>query len=124
MSIDIDRNKFDDMEWEHLSDKIRRKMVYGEKAMLTLIELDDGTVVPQHSHENEQITYVLSGRMRFWFGADRETEIEVGPGETLVIPSSVPHEALMIGDVVEMDIFAPPRQDWIDGTDDYLREEH
>ena len=79
-------------------------------------------VVPLHHHENEQVTEVLSGTIRFWFGENKEQTMDLNAGETVVIPSNLPHEALMVGDVEEVDIFSPPRQDWIDGSDDYLRK--
>ena len=85
------------------------------------IYLKDGFLVPLHSHVHEQITQVISGRMRFAFGEDRAEVAEYGPGDVVVIPSNLPHEALAIGDVEEMDMWTPRRDDWLDGTDDYLR---
>jgi len=74
-----------------------------------------------HSHYNEQITQVVSGLMRFRFGEDGEQEVEVGPGGVVVIPENLPHEAQIVGDVVEIDMWAPRREDWLNKTDDYLR---
>lgn len=107
---------------EQVNDKMKRQLVYGEKVMVSRIQFEDGCIVPLHHHENEQITQVVSGQMRFWFGADESEIIELGPGDTIVIPANLPHKALTIGPVEEIDIFAPPRQDWIDGTDDYLKK--
>jgi len=76
------------------------------------------TVVPA---EHEQVTQVLSGQIRFWFGENKEQVMDLYPGDVVVIPSNLPHEALMIGDVDEVDTWSPPRQDWLDKTDDYLR---
>ena len=103
---------------EAINPKMRRRMVWGERLMATLIEFKAGAVVPTHQHENEQLTYCLSGTMRFTF-PDRE--IMLRGGEVLLIPGNVPHGAEMLEEVVEMDFFSPPRQDWISGTDAYLR---
>ena len=112
---------WDDVELETVNDKMRRRIVTGERMTVARIYFKDGFLVPQHSHENEQITQVVSGTMRFSFGDDRSEVVDVGPGEVVVIPSNVPHEALCIGDVEEMDMWAPRRDDWLDKTDDYLR---
>ncbi len=111
-----------DVPEEEVTPKMRRKLVYGEKVMIAKIRFMDGFLVPQHSHENEQITQVTKGTIRFWFGQNKDEVIDVHAGETIVIPPWVPHEALMIGDVEETDTWAPIRQDWLDGTDDYLRK--
>ena len=112
---------WEDIPFEHVNEHMKRRIVSGERMMVAQIHLKDGFVVPLHSHDNEQITQIFSGRMRFWFGAEKEVEKEFGPGDVVVIPSNLPHEALMIGDVVELDMWAPPRQDWPDKSDDYLR---
>jgi quercetin dioxygenase-like cupin family protein len=83
--------------------------------------LKKGVDVPRHSHENEQITYILEGALQFWLGANDERELIVRAGEVLVIPSNVPHRALALEDTLDMDVFNPPRQDWLDGTDAYIR---
>ena len=103
---------------EAINPKMTRRMVWGERLMAALIEFKAGAVVPTHQHENEQLTYCLSGTMRFTF-PDRE--IMLRGGEVLLIPGNVPHGAEMLEEVVEMDFFSPPRQDWISGTDAYLR---
>jgi len=90
--------------------------------MLAHVYLKKGCVVPRHSHENEQITYILEGRLRFWLGADEAQILEVGAGEVLHIPSGVQHKAEALEDTLDVDIFSPPRQDWLDKTDDYLRQ--
>ena len=106
---------------EEVTPAMHRKIIHGEKIMVSRIQFKDGFLVPLHHHENEQITQVLSGTMRFWFGPDKEQTLDVHAGEMIVIPPNLPHEALMIGDVEEIDIWAPPRTDWLDGTDQYLR---
>lgn len=117
----INKIKWSDVPVEQVNDKMQRQLVYGKKIMIAKMKFKDGFLVPQHSHENEQITQVQKGIIKFWFGENKEQIVEVHAGETVVIPGNLPHEALMIGDVEETDTWAPPRQDWIDGTDDYLK---
>ena len=112
---------WDKMEKEKVTDVIQRKVISGEKAMIAQIFLDKGAVVPMHSHENEQITYLLEGSLKFWIGQERE-EMILQAGEVLHIPSNVPHQAEALEDCVDVDVFCPPRQDWLDGTDDYFRK--
>jgi quercetin dioxygenase-like cupin family protein len=90
--------------------------------MLTHVYLKRGSVVPRHSHENEQLTYVLEGSLRFWLGEDLADVVDVNAGEVLVIPSWVPHRAEALADTLDVDVFSPPRADWLDGTDSYLRQ--
>ena len=114
---------WDEIELESVNPSMTRRVVTGERMTVARIYLKDGFLVPMHRHENEQITQVLKGRMRFVFGEDRAETMELGPGDVVVIPSNLPHEALCIGDVEEMDMWTPRRDDWLDGTDDYLREQ-
>ena len=114
--------RWEDVEWEVLNPRLRRRLITGERAMLAHVRLDKGCVVPQHSHENEQFTYILEGALRFWLGADRSEEQIVRAGEVLHIPSHLPHEAEALEDTLDMDIFVPPRADWLAKTDDYLRK--
>ena len=109
------------MPQEELSPQIGRKMIVGERMMLAQIFLKKGTVVPRHAHENEQITYILEGALRFHLGAAGEQEVIVRAGEVLTIPSNLPHTAEALEDTLDVDIFDPPRQDWLSGTDGYLR---
>ncbi|WP_335965468.1 cupin domain-containing protein [Galbibacter sp. PAP.153] len=118
----LEKQDWDSIPEEQVNPSMSRKLLYGEKIMIAKMKFKDGFVVPQHSHENEQITQVEKGTMRFWFGANKEQEVELKAGESIVIPPNVPHEAMMIGDVEETDTWAPPRKDWLDGTDNYLRE--
>jgi len=90
--------------------------------MLAHVYLKKGAIVPRHSHENEQITYILEGGLRFWIGEDESQVIDVRAGEVLHIPSLVQHKAEALEDTLDVDIFSPPRQDWLDKTDDYLRQ--
>ncbi|MGD2120353.1 MAG: cupin domain-containing protein [Gemmatimonadota bacterium] len=112
--------QWDKMEKEKVTDVIDRKVISGEQAMVAQIFLEKGAVVPNHSHENEQITYLLEGALRFRIGSDGE-ELILRAGEVLVIPPNVPHEAEALEDCFDLDVFSPPRQDWLDGTDDYFR---
>ena len=89
--------------------------------MVAHVYLDEGSVVPLHEHENEQLTYILEGVLRFWLGADQKEQVDVHAGEVLTIPSNLPHKAEALERTLDMDIFCPPRQDWLDGTDSYLR---
>ncbi|MGI8508985.1 MAG: cupin domain-containing protein [Gemmatimonadaceae bacterium] len=109
-----------DMPKERVTDQISRRLVTGDRMMLAHVYLDKGAIVPQHSHENEQITYILEGALRFWIGADGSEEIVVGVGQVLHIPSNVPHKAEALEDTLDVDIFSPPRQDWLNGTDSYF----
>jgi quercetin dioxygenase-like cupin family protein len=120
--IMVKKINWDDVPVEQVTDKMQRKMIYGEKVMVARMKFKDGFLVPLHNHVNEQVTQVISGTMRFWFGANKEQTMDLGPGDSVVIPAHVPHEALMIGDVEEVDTWSPIREDWLDGTDDYLRK--
>lgn len=106
---------------EQLKGTITRKLVTSERMMIAHVYLKQGDDVPLHSHENEQITYILSGALRFWLGKDGEQDVTVRAGEVLVIPSHLPHRALALEDTLDVDVFCPPREDWLQGTDGYLR---
>jgi quercetin dioxygenase-like cupin family protein len=90
--------------------------------MLAHVYLKKGAIVPRHSHENEQLTYILEGGLRFWIGPDESEVIDVMAGDVLHIPSYVQHKAEALEDTLDVDIFSPPRQDWLNKTDDYLRQ--
>lgn len=106
---------------EELNPLLHRRLITGDKGMLAHVYLDKGAVVPLHSHHNEQFTYVLEGTLRFWIGDDESEQIDVHAGEVLHIPGHVPHKAEALEDTLDLDIFIPPREDWLAGTDDYLR---
>jgi quercetin dioxygenase-like cupin family protein len=110
--------KWSDMEPEQLNPLLTRQFLTGSRSMLARIVLAKGCVVPTHAHPNEQIAFILEGALEF--NLDGETVI-VRSGEILVIPPDVPHSAIALEDTVDFDIFAPPRQDWIDKEDAYLR---
>ncbi|MGB6487860.1 MAG: cupin domain-containing protein [Steroidobacteraceae bacterium] len=106
---------------EQLKKGLSRKLITGERMMIAHVYFETGEEVPRHSHENEQLTYILSGALRFWFGANDEQEVTVRAGEVVVIPSNVPHRAVALEKTLDVDVFSPPRQDWLAGTDAYLR---
>lgn len=114
--------RWDDMPKERVTDKLQRRLVTGERMMLAHVYLDKGCIVPKHAHENEQLTYVVDGALRFWIGDQGEEELVVRSGEVLHIPSNVPHKAEALEDTLDVDIFSPPRRDWLDGSDAYLRD--
>jgi quercetin dioxygenase-like cupin family protein len=113
--------RWEDMPKEKVSDVLDRRLITGENIMLTHVYLKKGAIVQQHNHHNEQITYILEGGLRFWIGEDESEVIDVRAGEVLHIPSFVKHKAQALEDTVDVDVFSPPRQDWLDKTDDYLR---
>ena len=112
-------HRWESMPREQLNPLLERRIVTGQRVMITHVYLKKGCVVPRHAHENEQITYVLDGALRFTLG-DGEV-VEVRSGEVLCIPSNLPHSAEALEDTLDVDIFDPPRQDWLNGTDQYLR---
>lgn len=118
-AADLLHISFADIPVEHLNPMIDRQFVHGKKAMLSRLFLRKGAIVPEHHHENEQITHILEGALRFTMGNGQV--ITVRSGEVLVIPSNMPHSAEALEDTIDLDIFAPPREDWIAGTDAYLR---
>jgi quercetin dioxygenase-like cupin family protein len=110
------------MPAEQLKKGLSRKLITGERMMIAHVYIKKGEVVPRHSHDNEQLTYILSGALHFWFDRDGvEQEIIVRAGEVIVIPSNLPHRAVALEDTLDVDVFCPPRQDWLTGTDAYLR---
>ena len=113
---------WDEVPREQVTDGISRRLVTGERMMIAHVYLDKGSVVPTHSHENEQLTYILDGALKFWIGENGEDELIVRSGEVLHIPSNVPHKAEALEDTFDVDVFSPPRRDWLDGTDTYFHE--
>jgi quercetin dioxygenase-like cupin family protein len=113
--------RWDSMKKERVSDMLERRLITGERMMLAHVYLKKGCIVPKHSHENEQLTYILEGALKFWIGEDGAREITVSAGEVLLIPSNVPHKAEALEETLDVDVFSPPRQDWLDKKDDYLR---
>jgi quercetin dioxygenase-like cupin family protein len=118
-AVQAKHTKWDNIEVEPLSPLIGRQMVVGTNVMVARVLLKKGAKVPLHSHINEQVTYILEGALQFFIDG---REITVSAGEVLCIPPSMPHEAIALEDTVDLDIFNPPRQDWIDKDDAYLRQ--
>jgi quercetin dioxygenase-like cupin family protein len=113
--------RWDELRAEPLKGTITRKLVSTDRMMIAQVIFKKGDDVPRHSHDNEQITYILSGALEFWVGESEEQHVIVRAGELLVIPANVPHRAAALEDTLDVDIFNPPRQDWLNGTDAYLR---
>ena len=113
--------RWEEMPKEKVSPMLERRLITGERTMLAHVYLKKGCVVPRHQHENEQLTYILDGGLKFWIGEDEKEIVIVRAGEVLHIPSNVWHKAEALEDTVDVDIFTPPRQDWLDKTDSYLR---
>ncbi len=109
------------MPRERVSDLLERRLITGERMMLAHVYLKKGCIVPLHSHENEQLTYLLEGSLRFRIGEAPGDEVVLNAGQVLVIPPNVPHMAEALEDTLDVDIFSPPRQDWLKKTDSYLR---
>ena len=115
-------HRWAEMPKERVTEALERRLITGDRIMLAHVYLKEGAVVPKHAHENEQFTYILEGALRFWLGADEAEVIDVRAGEVLCIPARLPHKAEALVDTLDVDIFSPPRQDWLDKTDDYLRQ--
>ncbi len=120
---DSAQNKLKHVRWseipiESLNPLLDRQIAVGDQVMVARVLLKKGCIVPLHSHMNEQITHIEEGALKFSINGE---EIVVRAGEFLCIPPNMPHEALAIEDTVDIDIFTPPRADWINKTDQYLR---
>lgn len=111
--------RWDDMDPEVLSSTISRRLISGDRLMAAIVNLKKGALVPAHRHENEQLTYILEGALRFTL--EDGSTVDVRAGEVLHIPSNVEHAAEALEDTVDLDCFSPPREDWLSGDDAYLR---
>jgi quercetin dioxygenase-like cupin family protein len=103
---------------ETLNPLLGRHFVVGQNVMLARVLLKKGCIVPEHSHPNEQLTFIAEGALKFWIDGKI---IVVNAGEVLTIPPNMPHKAEALEDTVDFDVFNPPRADWMSGTDVYLR---
>ena len=112
--------RWDDVPLESVTTTLDRKLITGAGIMLAQVFLKQGCVVPKHQHHNEQFTYIVDGALRFRIGDDGAEEVIVRAGEVLHIPSNVWHEAEALEDTLDMDIFSPPREDWLNHTDTYF----
>jgi quercetin dioxygenase-like cupin family protein len=116
--------RWEELPLEQLKPDLGRRLVSVERMMLAQVYLKEGAIVPKHSHENEQLTYILEGKLRLWLGEDGAEEVfDVRAGEVLHIPPHVPHRAEALENTLDVDVFSPPRTDWLDGSDDYLRDQ-
>jgi quercetin dioxygenase-like cupin family protein len=109
---------WNEMPMDELSATIGRKMITGDRTMMARVFLKRGAFVPEHYHDNEQITYIISGALEFQINGET---IVLRTGQVMVIPSNMPHSARALEDTDDMDVFTPPRQDWLTGNDAYLR---
>jgi quercetin dioxygenase-like cupin family protein len=107
-----------DVPVESMNPLLDRQLIVGEQIMVARVLLKKGCVVPMHSHVNEQIAYMEQGALKFTVNGE---DIVVRAGEFLCIPPNVPHQAVALEDTVDIDIFTPPRADWLNKTDQYLR---
>ncbi len=114
--------RWSDVPVEAMNPLLSRAFLTGAQAMIARIDLKKGCVVPRHSHPNEQIAWIVEGALAFVLGnGDAEKHVVVRAGEVLVIPGGLPHAAEALEDTVDYDVFAPPRQDWLQKDDAYLR---
>jgi quercetin dioxygenase-like cupin family protein len=115
-------HRWDDLPQEQLKSDIGRRLITGTNMMIAHVYFKKGGEVPMHSHFNEQITYVLEGALKFLLGPEQDEEVIVRAGEVLTIPPHLPHSAVALEDTLDVDIFNPPREDWLEGSDAYLRD--
>jgi quercetin dioxygenase-like cupin family protein len=115
----MEKSSWEKLPAEQLNHLISRQMLNGENATVARLLLKRGAIVPRHFHVSEQFSLILEGKLRFVFD---DQEIVVGAGEILFIPANVPHSAVAVEDTVDVDFFAPRREDWIRKEDAYLRE--
>jgi unsaturated pyranuronate lyase len=112
------KHSWNKVEVEQLSPLLTRQCIHSDKVTLARIVLKKGCIVPEHHHVSEQFSHILEGELKFYFG---DKEVTVRAGDVLTIPSNEPHKAIAVVDTVAIDVFSPPRQDWIDKDDAYLR---
>jgi len=121
----VSKHVWKDVPLEEVTPLISRKLVTADHTMVAQVFLKKGCIVPAHDHHNEQVTYILDGCLRFWIGehADQPGDVymDIHAGEVLLIPGGVRHRAEALEETLDLDVFNPPRQDWLDGTDAYLR---
>jgi quercetin dioxygenase-like cupin family protein len=116
-------HRWNEVEKEQINPKLGRQMIHTEALTIARLEMKQGSFVPEHSHHNEQVTTIEKGRLKFVFGGkERGKEVVIGAGESLQIPRNLPHSAEALEDSIAVDVFSPPREDWIRGDDAYLRK--
>ncbi|CAM4323209.1 cupin domain-containing protein [Zobellia roscoffensis] len=115
---------FDEMEPESIGEGIKRKWFHGEKGQMTIFDLEKEAHIPWHKHPNEQITYIMSGKVKIKTIIDGKEEfVIVSGGEVIVFPENVPHEFWALEKTVDLDVHVPVRQDWLSKElPDYLKK--
>ena len=114
-------HRWSDVPREQVTELLGRRLVTGERVMVAQVELTRGCIVPQHAHVHEQVTIVLDGCLRLKVGDDGAEVYDLRAGDLICLPSNVPHAAEVIEDARVLDVFSPPREDWLNRTDAYLR---
>ena len=114
------KHDWEAIERETMTESVSRRVLHSSRMTTARIYMRKGAVIPRHSHDNEQLSHILEGRLRFDFD---EGAVEAGPGEVVEIPSNAPHRVVALEDTVAMDVFAPVREDWLRGDDAYLRNQ-
>lgn len=109
---------WDAVPLETLSPLVGRKAIHTERMTIAQLVLKKGAIVPLHSHDNEQITTIQSGVLRFEVAGET---IDLRPGDMLPVPPNAPHSVEALEDCVATDYFTPRREDWLRGDDSYLR---
>lgn len=112
---------WDKVKLETLNSDIDRRVITGTNMMIAHVYIKKGGIVPMHTHHNEQLTYIISGALKFLLGEKQDEEVTVRAGEVLTIPPFLPHSAIALEDTLDVDVFNPPREDWLDGSDTYIR---
>ena len=110
-------HRWDEIALEKITEMVSRKIVTGEREMIAQVYLKRGSLVPLHSHESEQMTYILQGALKVLVAGE---EITVREGEVLHIPSLVEHQAEALEDTFELDVFSPIRRDWLDPVEEHF----
>ncbi len=113
--------RLSDVPREEVTPQLSRRLISGERLMMAEVELQRGCLVPAHVHVHEQITYVVDGRLRLNLGDDLAESYDLRAGDVLHIPSNVRHSGEAQEDTRVIDLFSPPREDWLQKTDAYLR---
>ncbi len=114
---------WDTVPQEQLGDSITRQIISGDELMMVKLTMKAGAVVKHHSHPNEQMTYILKGRIRFTHGLEMEQSTILCAGDVLHFPANIPHAAECLEDTVDLDIFTPPRRDWfVANGNDYFEK--
>jgi quercetin dioxygenase-like cupin family protein len=115
---EIQKLSWETIEKEQLSEYLSRQAVFGEKGTVVQFSARKGATATRHSHDNEEYALITSGKLKFTFD---DREVVAKAGDVLVIPANVPHTMVALEDVLLVEFFAPAREDWIRGEDQYLR---